>query len=662
MRATDITAAMLLLTDQEKQEAAAHFKQGLACGRQEDYAGALLHYTAAAKMGHAGAQNNLAQLYRKGQGVARNDQIAFQLYLDAARHGNLVAQRNVSFLYLRGEGTSKDFETAVAWLETAAERDSVDACLMLADYYQSDGHKDLEKEAFWRRRAAELGDEASRQWVAQCSESQAEPEYLRRRELSMPPMDRARALSSQHREFYSLTWSLPTAAVLGDRLYYLCQNALCVSGLDGSGARILCENLESDNLTVSSAGVFLYSAQWADDRDLLLVQHLGLDGRRIGEYSLDADEYTCGRLYVVDDNLYYDVGKNGKRQLRVYNTTTRTGRILYDRAAEITRLFANERFLVFQARYENGELDGMGWMLCELATGRVTCLDCALSPEQVLDCPDCYDEDSIFYEEDPTSRRIIAFDMAREILWTERHVPEAGGTSLYWEPRPLDAEVKDWHKLVPGVPIWRLDREAWRDASGGQIYFDGDRLFAAPIYHKFYGGARTGEICHWDMSHGHGACEYFLVVGDLLLLDVDAYGEKVYRACPEPSAPIGESWRNTLPPKPEVRPVSPSGPVTISRFTGSQEPQTWDLEAEKALTATNLNYGILTMGSRFHIGFGVPVTVFLDDGIYSGKTHSTAKGRVDGLKQLFTDSALALGDVLRARYVASEGAIYLYRL
>ena len=80
------------------------------------------------------------------------------------------------------------------------------------------------------------------------------------------------------------------------------------------------------------------------------------------------------------------------------------------------------------------------------------------------------------------------------------------------------------------------------------------------------------------------------------------------------------------------------------------------------MTATNLNYGILTMGSRFHIGFGVPVTVFLDDGIYSGKTHSTAKGRVDGLKQLFTDSALALGDVLRARYVASEGAIYLYRL
>lgn len=636
MRGTDIIPAMLLLTDQERQEAETNFKQGLACAARKDFEGAVRCYAAAAKLGHAGAQNNLSNLYRKGLGVAQNARTAFLLCLEAARHGNLVAQRNVGALYLRGIGTASDFEAAVAWLEAAAERGSAEACATLAGCYQSGAHQDGEKEAFWRRRAAELGDGTAGQ--------RPEPP---RRGPAMPPMDPARARASQHREFYTEPWSLPGAAALDGRLYYLCQDALCVSGLDGGGARVLAqgEELWGRSLAVSDAGVFLYAHQFADGRDVLRICQLDLDGRRIGEHLLDADDFTGAGLYIVNDNLYYCVSKNGKNLLRVYNASSRTGRTLYGRADEIRRLCANERFAAFQAVFENGDLREEGWMLYDLAAGRISCLDSSLSPEQVLDCPERFDEDSPAYVASVSRRKIVFLDMAREILWTERGGREADGGMICWEPRPLTG---GWDRLVPDAPVWRLERERWFSIGRGQIYFDGDRLFAAPDYYHFYGCDRGGDVFHWDMSHGHGSCNRFLVAGELLLLDIDACGEMVYRAEPRPSEPVGRSWRGELPPRPET-----SGGAAPSGASPG------DLEAEKALTATNLNYGILTMGAPFHIGFGVPVTVVFGSSRYAGKTHSTSKGRVDGVKRLFTDHSLAQGDVVRARYAAAEGVIYL---
>lgn len=105
------------------------------------------------------------------------------------------------------------------------------------------------------------------------------------------------------------------------------------------------------------------------------------------------------------------------------------------------------------------------------------------------------------------------------------------------------------------------------------------------------------------------------------------------------------------PPPPAPDPAPP--PVPPSSAAGG------DLHTVKTLGTTDIKYNICTFGSAFDIGAGVPVTLEMGGRRYERKMHSTAKGRVDGMKKLYADHGLGLGDVLEARYVAAEGTIYL---
>ena len=87
-----------------------------------------------------------------------------------------------------------------------------------------------------------------------------------------------------------------------------------------------------------------------------------------------------------------------------------------------------------------------------------------------------------------------------------------------------------------------------------------------------------------------------------------------------------------------------------------------DLHTVKTLGTTDIKYHICTFGSALHIGFGAPVTVAMGGNRYERKMHNATKGRVDGMKQLYADHGLKLGDVLDARYSASEHTIYLTKL
>lgn len=86
-----------------------------------------------------------------------------------------------------------------------------------------------------------------------------------------------------------------------------------------------------------------------------------------------------------------------------------------------------------------------------------------------------------------------------------------------------------------------------------------------------------------------------------------------------------------------------------------------DLHIVKTLGPTDIKYHICTFGSRFDIGAGAPVTLVMGDKRYERRMHNRTKGRVDGLKQFYTDHGLQLGDVLDARYCAAENTIYLTR-
>ena len=77
-------------------------------------------YRLAAEQGDAGAQNNLGNMYRKGEGVPEDDAEAVRWYRLAAEQGDAGAQSNLGVRYATGEGVPEDDVQAYAWFSIAA--------------------------------------------------------------------------------------------------------------------------------------------------------------------------------------------------------------------------------------------------------------------------------------------------------------------------------------------------------------------------------------------------------------------------------------------------------------------------------------------------------------------------------------------------------------
>lgn len=102
--------------------------------------------------------------------------------------------------------------------------------------------------------------------------------------------------------------------------------------------------------------------------------------------------------------------------------------------------------------------------------------------------------------------------------------------------------------------------------------------------------------------------------------------------------------------------------VASSNFQSSYGYTDHDLETTKTLVNTDIKYNICTFGSKFHIGFGMPVTIIMSGKIYNAKTHNTSKGRVDGLKKLYEENRLSMGDSLKVNYVAADNTITIEKI
>lgn len=413
MRATEITAPMLLLSEQERQVVRAQVSQGLSDHKQKSYASAARCFTQAAKLGHPVAQYVLGVYYASGIGVPKDEHMAFQLYLEAARHGNTDAQRRAGECYLSGRGVAADLETGLAWLETAGQGGDAKACERLAQLYGSTKLRDGEKEAFWRARLEEL------QPTRPGGAGTAQPAG-RSGARAMPPLG-PQADLFQRRELYQNGGSRSgTAGITNGKFYYLSKDEngrtkLCESELDGSGARVLAdvEGYDGARLAATSVSVFLYQTG-VDDRGntVLQVREVPLDNGMPREFCLEADDWTARSVYVYCSSLFYVLEQKGMCCLCAFYAETATRRVLYRRASAITEVYGGADYVVFRARYENGDLAQEGWMRYDLHTGEVQSLDYAISPENVLDHPEYYDEDSRSYVRDADCReRDIVFSI-----------------------------------------------------------------------------------------------------------------------------------------------------------------------------------------------------------------------------------------------------------
>jgi TPR repeat protein len=105
---------------QAQQKLAALYLKGQ--GVTQDYKEAAKWCLKAAEQGNAQAQEMLAELHAAGRGVPRDDAAAAQWYQRAAEQGLALAQYNLAVLYLTGKGVKQSIPEALKWYRSAAEQ------------------------------------------------------------------------------------------------------------------------------------------------------------------------------------------------------------------------------------------------------------------------------------------------------------------------------------------------------------------------------------------------------------------------------------------------------------------------------------------------------------------------------------------------------------
>lgn len=527
---------------------------------------------------------------------------------------------------------------------------------------------------------------------------------------------------SSNAEYYNQNVHSKIAEYNG-RIYYIKSsydeyNYLCSSDLDGKNIDILADvdkDYEYIYIHANCTGIYLY---YLGECDKLWVLHYSFEGILISECREDFEEgHTVSNLYFYDNNLYYvhsvDYICENTCWIKCMHIDIQHIDILYNKAASVKALYATADKIIFNARYENDEcaeswLDG--WMVMDINTKAVECLSNPYcSPENIIDDPEVYDEESSRYNSRYNyDRNIVFFDLNRSIFWTRRYAMEGKNSRYlkrieYWEPHKLwvnrDSVVKD-------MPIWRMENSC---SSCDREYFDGIYHCYSEIYYVFKTSDKFGNIYDWSTENGgHGLCDEFRVIGDYLYIDVTANGEKQYplkqsmnkaykdvqsrRSWFDKELPYDvierfnnkrsmisfdfDSFRNNESLLVEdlfFEDISNNDfianmdnfnelEISLASVDIQREKRDETFVVEKQIGNTDVKYNICTFGSKFHIGFGVQVVIKINGKEYLVKSHNTVKGRIDGMKKLYSENDIVLGDKLKAVYISELKEIRLEKM
>jgi uncharacterized protein len=100
--------------------ARAGLQEGVAAYEAGNLPLAFKEFRAAAEKGEADCQFNLALMYEKGIGVAKDEKEAVVWYRKSAEQGNSNAQYNLGVMYENGRGCAVDFAQANQWYRKAS--------------------------------------------------------------------------------------------------------------------------------------------------------------------------------------------------------------------------------------------------------------------------------------------------------------------------------------------------------------------------------------------------------------------------------------------------------------------------------------------------------------------------------------------------------------
>jgi TonB family protein len=129
-------------------------------GQPADFAAALRLCQRGAALGDAESIMNLADLYNRGDGVARDVAKSAELYRQAANKGQTRAMSMLGWIDLEGDLGKRDCEDARRWFEKAAAQGDSFSKRELGSLYENGWgvEKDLPKAFSWQEQAARDGD------------------------------------------------------------------------------------------------------------------------------------------------------------------------------------------------------------------------------------------------------------------------------------------------------------------------------------------------------------------------------------------------------------------------------------------------------------------------------------------------------------------------
>jgi TPR repeat protein len=104
----------------ESPSVGAGFMSDGGLGTALDRTAAASWYRQAAEQGDPWGQNNLADLYLRGEGVPQRDDLALVWFQKAAANGNTAARIKLGYMYATGRATPRDAESAYIWLLAAS--------------------------------------------------------------------------------------------------------------------------------------------------------------------------------------------------------------------------------------------------------------------------------------------------------------------------------------------------------------------------------------------------------------------------------------------------------------------------------------------------------------------------------------------------------------
>lgn len=109
----------------------------------------------AAEQGHAPAQVWLGDIYDKSE----DDALAVEWYRKAAAQGDSGGEFGLGQMYAKGEGVKKDLGMALDYIRKAAEKNHLDAAILMRDVYKKGGYgvtADAAQSEQWDARVKEI--------------------------------------------------------------------------------------------------------------------------------------------------------------------------------------------------------------------------------------------------------------------------------------------------------------------------------------------------------------------------------------------------------------------------------------------------------------------------------------------------------------------------